>query len=223
MGRQHKTGLDYFPVDVDIFDDPKLEFVAARFGSVGEIVSMKLLCRIYRNGYYYKWNEDEALLFAKRVGGGCQHSLVNDVVHELVKRDFFDKSIFDSFQILTSRGIQRRYFEAVVRRKDLSVDPRISLVSVNGIINREDADIIPIDAGRSTQRKEKESRGKNRKEESASGNEIEAKAYEEGMADVAPPPDAFEVETPAGIVFPWDTEAFKIAWQNWKAYRKEQH
>ena len=118
MARPQKTGLDYFPFDVDFFDDDKLQFVSARFGSKGENIAIKLLCKIYKeNGYYYNWGEDEALLFAKRVGGDIQHSLVNDIVHELIKRGFFDKGMFDTFKILTSNGIQKRYTQIVQNSK----------------------------------------------------------------------------------------------------------
>lgn len=118
MARPQKTGLDYFPFDVDFFDDDKLQFVSARFGLNGENIAIKLLCKIYKeNGYFYNWGEDEALLFAKRVGGDVQHALVNDIVHELIKRGFFDKGMFDSFKILTSNGIQKRYSQIVKNSK----------------------------------------------------------------------------------------------------------
>jgi hypothetical protein len=104
-----KQGLDYFSFDVDFFQDEKIQFVSARFGMKGEIIVIRLLCRIYRQGYYINWNNDAALLFAKSVGDGCQHSFVNDVVYELLKRDFFDKAIFERFAVLTSNGIQKRY------------------------------------------------------------------------------------------------------------------
>ena len=107
-----KIGLEYFSLDVDFFQDEKIQFLSARFGFKGEIVAIKLLCKIYRQGYYTEWNDDIAQLFAKSVGGDFRHTLVNDIVHELLKRDFFDKGIFERFSILTSRGIQKRYFEA---------------------------------------------------------------------------------------------------------------
>jgi hypothetical protein len=54
---------------------------------------------------------------------------VNDVVNELLKRGFFDKGIFERFSILTSRGIQRRYFKALERRKE--VEAREELLLIN--------------------------------------------------------------------------------------------
>lgn len=109
MARPIKTGFDYFPLDVDIFDDDKVRFVSARFQEKGELVIIKLLCKIFKNGYYIDWNEDMALLFASTAGKNLSNGLVNDIVHELIRRGFFDKNLFERFSILTSNGIQKRY------------------------------------------------------------------------------------------------------------------
>lgn len=116
-----KNGLDYFPIDIDFFDDDKIQFVSARFGIKGEIIIIRLLSRIYRNGYYLKLDEDTCLLIAKKCGDGVNGALVDDVVTELVRRGFFDIDIFNSFGVITSNGIQKRFFEAVKRRKIVSV------------------------------------------------------------------------------------------------------
>ena len=135
MARLNKTGIDYFPFDVDFFQDEKVQFVSARFQLKGEITAIRLLCKIYRNGYYTEWNDDTALLFAKSVGDGVQDSFVKDVVHELLKRGFFDKGIFERFGILTSRGIQNRYFEATKRYKKVEVIGDFLLVDVSEMKN----------------------------------------------------------------------------------------
>ena len=152
--------MEYFSLDVDFFQDEKIQFISARFGMKGEAITVRLLCKIYRNGYYVDWGEDAALLFAKGVGDNCQHSCVNDVVYELLKRGFFNKSIFERFSVLTSRGIQKRYFKAAERRKQVSaiseyllVDPsdypnlmpktqNVSISGQNVYIFDENADIL---------------------------------------------------------------------------------
>ncbi|MDR0385608.1 MAG: DUF4373 domain-containing protein [Prevotellaceae bacterium] len=135
MARTSKTGIDYFPFDIDFFQDEKIQFVSARFGMKGEAVTVRLMCKIYRNGYYTEFNDDTALLFAKGVGDGCQDSCVKDVVYELLKRGFFDRSIFERFGILTSRGIQNRYFEAVKRYRQVEAIREYLLVDVSKMIN----------------------------------------------------------------------------------------
>jgi hypothetical protein len=168
-----KTGIDYFPFDIDFFQDEKIQFVSARFGTRGEAITIRLLCKLYRNGYYYTWDEDTALLFAKSVGDGCSDSCVNDVVYELVKRGFFDKGIFDTFSILTSRGIQKRYLEAGKRRKNLDVEESLLLVDVSDYQNvsivNEDVYILNKNVCINKQNaheskvKEKESKGKEKR------------------------------------------------------------
>ena len=126
-----KTGLISFHLDVDIFEDEKIQFVSARFGAKGEAITIRLLCKIYRQGYFTDWNEDIALLFSKDAGNGISPACANDVVYELLKRGFFDKGIFERFSILTSRRIQRQYFGASIRRNEAEYDPRYMLVDAS--------------------------------------------------------------------------------------------
>ena len=162
-----KTGLEFFYLDVDFFNDEKIQFVSARFGAKGEAVTLRLLCKIYRQGYYTAWDDDAALLLAKGVVDIGQHSCVRDVVYELVKRGFFDKGIFDSFGILTSRGIQRRYVEATWRRKDVKMRRELLLVDVSGfphiVIADQNVDILSQNVNILPQSKVKESKVKESK------------------------------------------------------------
>lgn len=121
MGRPRKTGLDYFPFDIDFFDDEKIIAISGEFGIKGEITVIRLLCAIYRNGYYIKWDDLLKFKLAKSCPG-LSAELVESIVYRLVRWGFFDKSLFDSVKVLTSRGIQRRYFEAAKRR--LKVDEK---------------------------------------------------------------------------------------------------
>lgn len=130
MGRSIKQGLSYFPMDTDFFEDEKIQFVSARFGIKGDGIVLRLMCRIYRNGYFLKFDNDVALLFARSVGDIGLHGLVNDVVNELLKRGFFDDAIFKRFGLLTSKGIQRRYAKICTdaKRKGWSIDREIDLI-----------------------------------------------------------------------------------------------
>jgi len=155
MARTNKVGIDYFPFDVDFFSDEKIEFTSARFGIKGEVIAIRLLCKIYRKGYFTEWNEDESTLLAKRAGDGITPSLVSEIVKELVKRGFFDKSLFDRFSILSSKGIQKRYFEITSRYKQVDVIQEYLLVILddrhNVNINSINDDINSINADSCTQ------------------------------------------------------------------------
>ena len=161
MSRTHKTGLDYFSFDVDFFIDEKVEFVAAKYGSTGELIVVKLLCKIYRNGYFSKWGSDESLIFAKRAGDDIDKDMVDQVVNELLARNFFNQDMFDKFQILTSNGIQRRFLEATKRRKRVEMFKCYIIADTT----EHDVDILELNVDINPQRKVKESKGKETKEE----------------------------------------------------------
>lgn len=108
MARPIKHGLDYFPFDVDFFSDEKIVAISGEFGIKGEITAIKLLCAVYRNGYFIEWSEMLKFKMLKELPG-VSAELLEQIIKRLVKWDFFDKALFDSASILTSRGIQRRY------------------------------------------------------------------------------------------------------------------
>ena len=163
---RYKTGLDYFPFDIDFFNDQKIEFVTAKYGIEGEIIAVKILCKVYRNGYYLKWGEDECLLFSKKVGDNISVELVDNVINELLKRSFFDEKLYKKYQILTSKGIQERYLEATKRRKEVTLFKEYYLLNhINVDSKPENVYIIPLNVDILQQRREEKSKVKKRREE----------------------------------------------------------
>ena len=116
MARPRKTGLDYFPFDVDFFSDEKVVCIAGEYGVKGELTIIKLLCAIYRNGYFVVWCDSLKYKLTRELDG-VSGRLLEEIVRALVKRGFFDRDLFYSGKVLTSKGIQRRYFEACRLRK----------------------------------------------------------------------------------------------------------
>lgn len=115
MARPTKRGIDYFSFDVDFFEDEKIEPISGEFGAKGEIIVIRLLCAVYRNGYFAMWTEQLKMTLANRCK--VSHELVEQVIKRLVKWNFFEESLFYSAGILTSKGIQSRYKEATRKRK----------------------------------------------------------------------------------------------------------
>lgn len=130
MARPTKKGLDYFPFDVDFFEDEKIAAISGEFGLKGEIVAVKLLCAIYRNGYFILWSDMLRLKILRDLPG-VSPDLLDKIVNRLVRWEFFDKALFDSVGVLTSRGIQKRYLSVARRRTGTEEMPYL-VVSVDG-------------------------------------------------------------------------------------------
>lgn len=122
MARPQKTGIEYFPFDVDFFTDDKIQLIEAEFDIKGSFVAIRLLCKIYKEGYFYKWGSDESLLFAKNIGSErVSKGAVDEIVRGLLKRGFFDITVYNKFQVLTSAGIQKRFLQATQERKSVNI------------------------------------------------------------------------------------------------------
>ena len=178
-----KSGLDYFPLDVSL--DEKFELIEAEFGLTGFSVVVKLFQRIYGGqGYYFEFTDEVALLFGQRIGLGG--NVVSEIVRAAIKRGIFDSQLYEKYNILTSEGIQRRYLEAVSRRKKVEIKKAYLLlcntqISKNVYISGENVDISLKNAYISKQSKVEESKVKESKDrvEKNSSDELCAPALSE--------------------------------------------
>jgi len=154
------AGIPYFPLDVDL--DGKFELIEAEFGITGFGVVVKILQKIYGDqGYYVEWTNDVALVFARRNGLGA--SAVSEIVSAAIKRGIFDEKLHKKYGILTSHGIQERYFKAVERRKNVEVKGDYLLVNAgklfpNVSISGENVNISGKNADNREQSKEEKSK-----------------------------------------------------------------
>lgn len=171
MARPLKEGLNYFPLDVEL--DDKFELVEAEHGLIGFAITIKLLQKIYKEGYYYKWTEREQLLFARRIN--VDINSLSALINDCLKWDLFSQSLFEEYQILTSCGIQKRYIDAIKRRKEATFTKEYVLVSLDQLLNKDNfnlqivnannnavnVDINPVNDDIGTQSKVKESKENN--------------------------------------------------------------
>lgn len=143
MARPTKQGLDYFPLDVDIFENVKIEAISGEFGVKGELLVIKLLCAVYKEGYYIVWSDLLKMQLLKRVQGASIEFL-DQVVNRLVKWGMFDEALFNSDMVLTSVRIQENFKLATSRRKDVDMSSYCLLdVDNNPELSRVNVDINP--------------------------------------------------------------------------------
>ncbi len=166
MARPYKTGLDYFELDCNL--DEKIRLIQAEFGLKGFAVIVLLFKEIYGGqGYYMSWDKERLLLLVSENGiAEGDTNLIWEISQACVRRGIFSAELFEKYQILTSRGIQKRYFRAVARRGKVEAKKEYLLIKctqkkVNVDNNSINADNNPVNVSKSTQRREEKRREEN--------------------------------------------------------------
>lgn len=145
-------GIPYFPTPANFFDEEIMELLEAKFGILSSYIVMRLLCKIYKEGYYISWGKEQSLIFVRKVGGGIKEEVMEKIIELLLEKEFFNKDIYEKYGVLTSEQIQKVWLEATVRRKiDFSKLPYLLEVrprngKQKGGTNKKDADIFKADA-----------------------------------------------------------------------------
>ncbi len=171
-----KSKLDWFKLDCQL--DDKLELIESEFGLVGFAVVVKLWQKIYGSeGYYCEWNDDVALVFARKINAGA--NVVSEIVARCLTRGIFDMGMYKKSGILTSHGIQSRYYECAARRKGEKIKPEYLLLcntqnsdnadnsSKNVYISSKNADISDTEESRVEKCRVDKSRRTDRRDYSA--------------------------------------------------------
>ncbi len=132
MARPKKTGLDYFPFDVQFFSNKKIKILKARYGTDGVVLFLFLLCEIYKNGYYLIWDDDYKYVVADELN--LSDGLIEQVLNFLIERSLLNRILLGSDTFLTSPGIQSRFQEAV---KSRAVKSPVSVISELWLLSKE--------------------------------------------------------------------------------------
>ena len=128
MARPTKQGLDYFPFDVGFFGDKNIRILKARYRSDGIAVYIKLLCDIYKEGYFLPiecW-EDYIFVIADEIGATVDkvEQVISFLHNRAMVRIYRNDELtgYDLDAVITSHGIQKRYAAAMKSRRKKSVD-----------------------------------------------------------------------------------------------------
>jgi len=163
-GRKNRIGLDYFSLECT-FKKDDIELIEAKCGLVAFAVIVKLWQKIYRNGYFIKFDDDNMMLFSRKI----MHPIdeIEKIILECFKRDLFDQGIYLKYKILTGQGIQRRYLEAckICKRKRIIINQELMLINpeemdINSELIYENSELLPQSK---VKRKERESKEKEEK------------------------------------------------------------
>jgi len=119
MSRTPKRGIDYAGWSVTIFDgDKKIDKLLDAQGWKGFGVYFYLCQTAYKlNGYYLEWDYDDCASTARKMGGGVSSETVCETVKLCLLVGLFDNGLFDRWGVLTSKGIQRRFWAVAGERR----------------------------------------------------------------------------------------------------------
>ena len=110
-------GINYFPMGVNFMEENAMEVIEAKYGIKGPAIVLKLLCKIYKEGYYIRWDEEQCLIFANKAGREVQAAEVQGIIEILFIKGILDRNSYLENGILTSESIQKVWLEATKRRK----------------------------------------------------------------------------------------------------------
>lgn len=172
MARPKKQGLDYFTKNVNFYQDIKIRKLIRHKGIQAVSVYEILLCQIYAVGYYLEWDDDLPFIISEI--SDLQEDYIDDAIRYMLSIGLLDQDVYDKYHILTSHGIQERFFDFCnVAKRKVSDDLPYLLVNLNEkSVSSEKKDIISeetkvnseetlINSVKSTQSKVKKSKVKN--------------------------------------------------------------
>ena len=110
-----KTGLNYFTVDCDRYQDRRIKRLKKDFSCRGIAVYDYILCEIYRvQGCFLEWDSNTVFDVAEYFG--LKENVVQEIVAYCGTVGLFDKELL-SRGIITSASIQQRYIDMCTRAK----------------------------------------------------------------------------------------------------------
>lgn len=151
MGRKNKIGLEYFPFDIDFFSDLKIRKLIKYQGGKAVTVYALLLCIIYKQGYYMRWDKELPFIISEQTG--YEEVYIQEVIKSCLVIGLFSNELFEKEKIITSKGIQERY------QYICNLSKRKCVISEFILISSEE---MPKNSGISAQSKVKESKGNNK-------------------------------------------------------------
>ena len=117
-GAPNKPGLTYYPKMLDFYEDDKIFELLDEYGPLGVTIYDCILCIVYKNGYYAEIPLDKLSRMITRMIGNKSiknKKAVVQVVHFCSEIGLLDDDLMTK-NIITSVGIQRRYYEIAVKR-----------------------------------------------------------------------------------------------------------
>jgi|GEM_PF-3898730 len=119
MARPIKENLDYFQVDVAIYGDDKIILAQELIDPMGTepwlrfavpAIAIRMLREIYNESYFIEWNDKVIMIKSAKMESVITMIVLKKIVDCLLQSGFFSMELFNKCGVLTSHGIQERWF-----------------------------------------------------------------------------------------------------------------
>ena len=132
-----KKGIDYYQHFIGMTNDEKLSGLRMEYGSVAIDVWLTLYDLIYGgNGYYIEYGDEKTrkcevwkILGIVRGKYSPTPETISNIIEDLVAGELFSDDRFKS-GILTSKRIQKQFYQATVERKVVEINPEHWLLNL---------------------------------------------------------------------------------------------
>lgn len=160
MARPVKEGVEYFPLDVNFYRNRKLRRVIKAQGEKSIGIWVVVLAMIYEDkGYYVTFDENMCFDIADICG--VTEGAIMEFVKAAIQAELFNSFMFDSFNILTSKGIQEQYAEIIKKSKRKNeIEDKYRVSSNNEVVSPEET---PENPEENTQNEEESTQRKRKK------------------------------------------------------------
>ena len=133
----NKKGIDYYQHFIGMTNDEKLSGLRMEYGSVAIDVWLTLYDLIYGgNGYYIEYGDEKTrkgvvwkILGIVRGKYSPTPETISNIIEDLVACELFSGDRFKS-GILTSKRIQKQFYQATVERKVVEINPEHWLLNL---------------------------------------------------------------------------------------------
>jgi hypothetical protein len=123
MARPFKQGLQYFPMDVNVFEDEKIEELNYRCGPLAESIYIRILTMVYANGYYLEMSLDLlARTLHKKMGTRwIKLEKVRECIDACLEIGLLNREL-SAQGVITSVPIQKQFILSTKRRQNVNID-----------------------------------------------------------------------------------------------------
>lgn len=121
MARPFKKGLSYFPLDVKLFENPKIQELIVDCGFLGVVVYIRILTLVYQEGYYLEMTvESLAKVIFKDIKGKnlTKVDRVIEVIYRIAQLGLLERTLVAK-GIITSSSIEKQWLISTTRRKNI--------------------------------------------------------------------------------------------------------